>query len=110
MVCANCHRLIEYEDLVISEIICSFDESKYYSILESLSQENKDRINSLRREASPKPDRQSLKNQIRTLSFAEIARIYGVSDASIRRWCKMYNLPSRVSEIKQINDEDWLLI
>ena len=107
MVCANCHRLIEYENLNISEIACSFNEDKYYSILETLSQENKDKANSLRKEASPKPDRQTLKEQIRTLSFTEIARIYGVSDASIRRWCKDYNLPHRVSDIKKIADEDW---
>lgn len=107
MVCANCHRLIEYENLNISEIACSFNEDKYYSVLETLSQENKDKANSLRKEASPKPDRQTLKEQIRTLSFTEIARIYGVSDASIRRWCKDYNLPHRVSDIKQIADEDW---
>ena len=107
LVCANCHRLIEYENLDISELKCSFNEDKYYSVLEELTQENKDKANQLKKDASSKPDRETLKIQIRTISFAELGRIYGVSDASIRRWCKAYNLPSRVSEIKQINDEDW---
>lgn len=107
MVCANCHRLIEYEDLDISDLECVFDENKYYSILEELTQENKDRTIQLKKDASSKPDRETFKAQIRVTSFTELGRIYGVSDASIRRWCKAYNLPSKVSEIKQISDEDW---
>lgn len=33
-------------------------------------------------------------------SFAEIGRMYNVSDTAIRKWCKKYNLPYRKKDIK----------
>lgn len=53
------------------------------------------------------PTREILKDFIRTKSFVEIGKIYGVSDNSIKKWCKKYNLPFKKSEIKLINDSDW---
>lgn len=54
--------------------------------------------------------RDELKALIRTTSFTQIGKIYGVSDNAIRKWCDNYNLPRKVSDIKQISDEDWKLI
>ena len=51
--------------------------------------------------------RQELKNLIRTTTFISIGKQYGVSDNAIRKWCKKYNLPFRVKDIKQITDMDW---
>ena len=42
MVCANCHRLIEHEDLDINGIVCAFDEDVYYSTLDNLIAKNKE--------------------------------------------------------------------
>lgn len=53
------------------------------------------------------PTREILKELIRTKSFVEIGKIYGVSDNSIKKWCKKYDLPFKKSEIKLINDSDW---
>ena len=108
MVCANCHRMIEHEDLEISNITCAFDENKYYEILDTLANENKEKVSEQKRNASSKPPREELKNLIRTKPFAQIANKYSVSDASIRRWCKSYNLPFRVSDIQQITDAEWI--
>ena len=54
-----------------------------------------------------KPSREILKNQIRTLSFCEIGRRYAVSDNTIRKWCKGFDLPFKKSEIANYTDEDW---
>ena len=108
MVCANCHRVIEYEELDTSEISCAFDEEKYYMTLENLANESKERANDAKRNASTKPSREELKMLIRNTPFTQIANKYSVSDASIRRWCKSYNLPSRVSDIQQMTDEEWI--
>lgn len=54
-----------------------------------------------------RPSREELKNLIRTKSFCEIGRIFGVTDNAIRKWCDSYSLPRRVLEIKQISDEEW---
>ena len=54
--------------------------------------------------------REDLKLLIRTKSFSEIGRIFGVSDNAIRKWCIKYNLPSRAKDIKAISDLDWVNI
>ena len=53
------------------------------------------------------PTRDILKTLIRTKSFTEIGKIYGVSDNTIRKWCVKHSLPSKKSEIKKIDDSDW---
>ena len=60
-----------------------------------------------RQQKVERPDREEFKKLIRTKSFLEIGRIYGVSDNAIRKWCDSYKLPRRVKEIKQISEEDW---
>ena len=54
--------------------------------------------------------REDLKLLIRTKSFLEIGRMFGVSDNAIRKWCIKYNLPSRAKDIKAISDVDWVNI
>lgn len=54
--------------------------------------------------------REELKKLIRTTSFTQIGKQFGVSDNAIRKWCDKYNLPRKVSDIKKISDKDWELI
>ena len=61
----------------------------------------------LRQRKVERPDRNQLKQMIRTQPFTKIANLYGVSDNTIRKWCKAENLPSKVSEIKKYSDFDW---
>ena len=51
--------------------------------------------------------REELKNLIRTTPFTRIGEQYNVSDNAVRKWCDKYNLPRKVSEIKQYSDEEW---
>jgi uncharacterized protein YjcR len=44
---------------------------------------------------------------IRNISFVNIGKKFGVSDNTIRKWCKNENLPSKSSEIKKYSDEQW---
>lgn len=57
-----------------------------------------------------RPNRQQLKELIRTKSFIQIGKDYGVSDNAIRRWCEAEGLPSKKTIIKQYTDEEWALI
>lgn len=57
-----------------------------------------------------RPERQELKNLIRTTPFTQIGKIYGVSDNAIRKWCQLEKLPSKSSIIKKYSDEEWALI
>lgn len=57
-----------------------------------------------------RPSREELKEKIRNMPFTEIAKEFNVGDNTIRKWCKSENLPSRVIDIKNISDEDWIKI
>lgn len=54
-----------------------------------------------------RPSREELKKLIRTTSFTQIGKQFGVSDNSIRKWCDAYNLPRRVKDINTYSQEEW---
>lgn len=54
-----------------------------------------------------RPIREELKQLIRTVSYAEIARRYNVTPPTIFSWCIVYNLPKRKKEIKLYSDIEW---
>lgn len=49
-----------------------------------------------------RPSKEELLKKIATTSFAAVSREYGVSDKAIVKWCKAYNLPTRIKEIKEL--------
>ncbi|AZU98946.1 hypothetical protein pW2_114 [Bacillus phage pW2] len=49
-----------------------------------------------------RPNKEELFNLIKTISFLEIGRIYGVSDNAVRKWCKSYDLPYRKKDINNL--------
>lgn len=51
--------------------------------------------------------REELKTLIRTTPFITIGKMFNVSDNTVRKWCKSYNLPSKSREIKQYSDKEW---
>lgn len=57
-----------------------------------------------------RPDRRTLKAEIRKTPMTQLAKKYGVSDNAIRKWCQTYGLPSKASEIKQYSNQDWITI
>lgn len=54
--------------------------------------------------------RELLKNAIRNKPFTKIGEDYQVTDNSIRKWCKKYNLPHTKTVINSYSDEEWELI
>lgn len=58
---------------------------------------------------NPHVTRSELKNLIRTTSFVQIGHCFGVSDNSVRKWCKRYGLPHQSSVIHSFSDEEWQL-
>ena len=57
-----------------------------------------------------RPTREELKKLIRTKSFLQIGKQFGVTDKAVRRWCDSYDLPRKKSDIKNISDSDWVKI
>lgn len=54
-----------------------------------------------------RPKREVLKQKIRTQTFTNIGKEYGVADNTIRKWCDYYDLPRRAKEIKSYSDIEW---
>ena len=63
-----------------------------------------------RQQVCERPNREILKDMIRSMPFTEIGKQYSVRDNTIRKWCKAYNLPSRKKDINSYSDESWLKI
>ena len=57
-----------------------------------------------------RPSRELLKNLVRTKSFVEIGKMYGVADNSIKKWCVAEGIPSKKKVIKTYSDDEWALI
>lgn len=54
-----------------------------------------------------RPSREELKNLIKNFSFVFIGEKFNVSDNTIRKWCKNYQLPYRTKDIKKYSNEEW---
>lgn len=50
-----------------------------------------------------RPSKEELLNLILTKTFVEIGKMYGVTDNTIRKWCKSYELPHTKKELKTYN-------
>lgn len=55
-------------------------------------------------------NREQLKKEIRSNSWRELSRKYGISDTAIKKRCKTFGLPFTTKEIKSYSDEEWDLI
>ena len=54
-----------------------------------------------------KPTRDELKGIIRSMSFIDVAKKYGVTDSMIRKWFAEYGLPTSRLKISSYTDEEW---
>ena len=54
-----------------------------------------------------RPTREELKKMLRTKTFVQIGKDYGVSDNAVRKWCDKERLPRKMSEIKKFSEEEW---
>lgn len=61
----------------------------------------------LRQRKAVRPNRDELKSLIRNIPFTKIGETFGVTDNSIRKWCRNENLPHKSSDIKKYTDEEW---
>lgn len=129
LVCANCHRGIhsghlkapdDYEkffdveiaDLLLQELDEIKHGQKHYcqrcgkEIVKTTATHCFDCAKLIQRKVD-RPPRDELKSLIRSTPFTQIASRFGVSDSAIRKWCDSYNLPRKVTQIKQMSDQEW---
>ena len=58
---------------------------------------------SLRNRKCERPSKEKLLHELQTSNFTKVGAKYGVSDNAIRKWCRSYNLPTKVHQIKTYN-------
>lgn len=68
------------------------------------------KCNYIHQRKQERPNREILKTLIRNQSFVDIGKQYNVTDNTIRKWCKYYNLPYRKKDIELYTDEEWNII
>lgn len=131
MVCSNCHRGIHSNDVVVpanwtdyfNETVASNllsetaskKEAKKYYCLDCGKEISHGSVRcpacvGIRNRVTERPDREELKEMIRTLPFTTIAKSYGVTDKAVKRWCEYYHLPAKKYEIVNYSDEAWQMV
>lgn len=134
LVCANCHREIHanmfteeelwQRQIYLEEVALSLQEDKYIrtatklyfcgvcgvSITKYSDSGLCHKCLSETQRVVNRPTRSQLKEDIRTLPMVQVGKKYLVSDNAVRKWCKAYDLPSKVSEIKKYTDEEWKIL
>lgn len=127
LVCSNCHREIHSGLINNNLLVSSFNEDRAKEIDDLVDKIKHRQMYYCRycgkevtrgNDVCPecfhfmsrkieRPSREEFKNLIRNNSFVSVGKMFGVSDAAIRKWCDSYKLPRKVSDIKKISDKDW---
>ena len=130
LVCSNCHREIHAGLITEVEQIECYDEEKAQEELAKLNEIKAKKIffckdcgkevsrgavrcsecSKLNQRTVERPERDKLKQLIRTEPFTKIAQKYHVTDNAIRKWCDSMNLPRTKKEISSYTDAEWELI
>lgn len=132
LVCANCHREIHtsdiYKDIDLYEYQIYDNEYANQLIKDTKREEKEYKCSNCgaqitrqsqsglcvscvqlgkRCKVENKPNREELKNLIRTMPFTKIAEMYGCSDNAVRKWCDKEQLPRKKADIEHYSDEQW---
>lgn len=126
LLCSVCHKEIHYTDLykdiklsssynekIAEELTDEIFKPKKESFCKKCNKKISYRANlcsdcySKNNRKIIRPSRKNLKNLIRNTSFVSIGKQFNVSDKTVSKWCKYYNLPFKKSEINKITDDDW---
>lgn len=115
LLCSNCHRelhagLIDnsklqssYNEKRAEEISNKIEKAKHREIYhckhcgKEITRDSKTgycpECYSFSRRKVQRPNRETLKQEIRKESFVSLGKKYGVTDNAVKKWCVAYNLP-----------------
>lgn len=110
-VCPNCNQQLDttgYKKMRVKEKL----QKKYYCIdcgkeISCNAKRCHKCASKAQRVVTKKITREELKSLIRTQSFVQIGKDYGVTDNAIRRWCDRFDLPRTKAKIQSYTNEQW---
>lgn len=126
LLCSNCHREFHWleaeENLTIEHYVTipeysfpmfsreyAFVERKYCACGKEIEKKASQCVDcfNLSRRTAERPDREELKQLIRTMPFTEIGKLFGVTDNAIRKWCDKEKLPTLKRQINSYSNSEW---
>lgn len=104
VVCPNCHTQTDtFANKKNKKVNYCIDCGKEISIKSTRCQSCAAKhFNTYKVDKENRPSRDELLELILSKSFVEIGKMYGVTDNTIRKWCKGYGLPHTKKELKAI--------
>lgn len=100
----NMTKMAEFYNIRAKVVNCACGKRISSQSISCIDCENeKRRLSKGKRKVKNRPEKEELLNLIKTKSFLEVGRIYGVSDNAIRNWCKSYGIPHRKRDLKNYN-------
>lgn len=102
MLCANCHRMVEHEEIQLPKLQCNFNEQVYYSTLEELTHQHTKKLEEKKKEVRIKPNKDQLLKDLTELNgnFTAVGRKYGYTSNAVVKWCKKFNMPYHSGDYK----------
>lgn len=102
MLCANCHRLVEYENIDTTVLKCNFNEEIYYKTIEELTKKHSELLTEKKKDIRIKPNKEQLLKDLVELNgnFTAVGRKYGYTSNAVVKWCKKFNMPFHSSDYK----------
>lgn len=114
LVCANCHREL-HQDLRFQKIEWTLEDEENSSKIKEYfcttcnkklyEKSDTGLCNECYKKTTRKverPSKEELFELIKTKTFTELGRTYGVSDKTISNWCIGYDLPSTKKKLKEL--------
>lgn len=127
LLCANCHRGVHagyyeipndwqssFNEEIAQDLLAEKEKRHYYC--QSCGKEITSKAtfckecSAKEQQHTERPTREELKKMIREKPFTQIGQLFGVSDNTIRKWCKANNLPSKKKDINAYTEEEWSII
>ena len=117
ILCSNCHsqtdnykiynRKFENKKKITNKEICPICNK---NLKLKKSKMCKTCSNKEKNKKTPPITRNELKKLIRTESFSQIGKMFNVTDNTIKKWCKKYELPYQKYKINEYTDAAWFKI
>lgn len=87
--------------------VCLVCNKPFYALNKNVGKYCSQECVHIAQQRATRPNRDQLKQLIRTTSFLQIGKQFNVTDNTIRKWCKSLNLPYRSQDIKKYSDQEW---
>lgn len=92
VLCSNCHREVHCGVTSLDNVTPKYDEESLAKVLEKDSKPKEKEVKTSNKPISKCPSKEILEDLVSKFSNCAIGRQYSVSDTTVRKWRKKYNI------------------